>query len=207
MDPDLVRQQAEEEAAHRLLSRRDLPPDMRVEPVLPMGRAAEARGPAWTTAPVYQSSAETATATAFAAAGWRTALGIAASCVLGVTVGLVGGIMLGVKLQLVPGQGAMIGAAAGFVIGWQVVAGALVRHGSLTRWRAFGAGFRTALLILLIMAAAMFVAPHYIGPHKAANVPFDIGVFWKSVAAGAMVALILGGVVLRGAMRHAAVAR
>jgi hypothetical protein len=204
MDPDLVRQQAEEEAAHRHLSRRDLPPDMRVEPVLPMPRAADARG-AWAATPVYQSSSTTATA--FAAAGWSMALGIAASCVLGVTVGLVGGIMLGVKLQLVPGQGALIGAAAGFFIGWQVVAGALVRHGSLTRWQAHSAGFRAALLILLIMAAAMFIAPHYVGPPKAAKAAFDVAVFWKSVAAGAMLALILGGVVLRSAMRDAAPAR
>jgi hypothetical protein len=205
MDPDLVRQQAEEEAASRTLSRRDLPPDVRVEPVLPMGRV-RAFGGADSRAPdPHAGAAEVAAVVA--SAGWRTALGIATSCVLGVTVGLVGGLMLGVKLQLVPSQGAVIGAAAGFLIAWQIGAAGLRRRATLSRWRAQGAGFRAAFLILVIMAAAMFVAPHYIGAAAAPNGPFEIGLFWKSVAAGAMIALLLGGVVVRGALRHAVDAR
>ncbi len=125
---------------------------------------------------------------------------------LGTTVGLVGGIMVGVKLQLVPWQGAAIGATAGFVIGWQVVSVALIRRGGLTRFRALSAGFRGAVVVLVIMASAMFVAPHYIGAPVAPNAPFEIGVFWKSVAAGAMVAIILSGVVMRSALRHAVAA-
>jgi hypothetical protein len=200
MDPDLVRQQAEEEAASRHLSRRDLPPGMRIEPVLPLGVKIDPRRVALP-GELYRAGMDAAATVV--AAGWRTALGIAASCVLGTTVGLVGGIMVGVKLQLVPWQGAAIGAAAGFVIGWQVASVALVKRGGLGHWRAASAGFRATLLVLIIMAAAMFVLPHFIGAPVAPNAPFDIAVFWKSVAAGAMVAIILGGVVMRGALRQA----
>jgi hypothetical protein len=199
MDPDMVRQQAEEEAASRIHARRPPPPDRRIEPVLPMGIAMQPRM-APRQGDVYPASV--AAAPAIVTAGWRTALGIAATCVLGTTVGLIGGVMVGVKLQLVPWQGAAIGAAAGFVIASQVTAVALIQRGKLGRWRATGAGLRSSLVVLAIMAPAMFVLPHFIGAPVAPNAPFEIGLFWKSVAAGAMVALVVGGVVLRGALRQ-----
>lgn len=203
MDPDLVRQQAEEEAASRMLARRTLTPDTRIEPVLPMGsllrETREAPQPAPST---YRAGVEAAAAVI--SAGWRTAVGIAASCVLASTVGLVGGVMLGVKLQLVPSQGAAAGAAAGFLIGWQVTSTALVRQATMPRWRALGVGFRASLVSLTVMAGAVFVAPHYLGAPGAPTVPFEMGVFWKSVAAGAMIAIVLAGVVVRGALDRGA---
>jgi hypothetical protein len=205
MDPDLVRQQAEEEAASRMLSRRAMPPDMRVEPVLPMARPRETLGRP--SLPVSLQHGNTEAAATVVAAGWRTALAISASCVLGVTVGLVGGLMLGVKLHLVPAQSAMIAGSAGAVMGWQLASGGLIRRGAVSRWRAYGAGFRTSLLVLAVMSGAMFVAPHYLGSAATPRAPFEIGVFWRSVAAGAMVALVLGGVVLRSAMNHGKAAR
>jgi hypothetical protein len=198
MDPDLVKQQAEEEAASRVLSRRAMPPDMRVEPVLPMARPRETLGKPGLPVSAQQGAAEGTAA--IATAGWRTALGIAATCVLGATVGLVGGLMLGVKLHLVPSQSALIAAGGGMALGWQLVSGALIRRGGLSRWRAYGAAFRTSLLVLVVMGGAMFVAPHYLGAAATPKAPFEIGVFWRSVAAGAMVALVLGGVVLRSAL-------
>lgn len=199
MDPDMVRQQAEEEAASRIHARRPPPPDRRIEPVLPMGTTMQPR-----MAPRHDEidPASVKAASAMVTAGWRTAIGIAASCVLGTTVGLIGGVMVGVKLQLVPWQGAAIGAAAGFFIASKVTSVALIQRGGLGRWRAIGAGFRTSLVVLVIMVPAMFVLPHFIGAPVAPNAAFEIGLFWKSVAAGAMVALVLGGVSLRGALRQ-----
>lgn len=205
MDPDLVRQQAEEEAASRILSRREPPPpDVRIEPILPMpahmtaSRSQHARR----SVSVYQGGLEAATAVA--SAGWRLAFGIAASCVLGTTVGLVGGMMAGVKLQLVPWQGALIGASAGLLLGWRLGSLALIKRRALGRMQAYGAAFRAAFMIFLIMAAAMFVAPHFTGAATGPNQPLDASLFWRTVAGGAFFALLFGAAIIRRAFADAA---
>lgn len=205
MDPDLVRQQAEEEAASRILSRHGMPPDMRVEPVLPMAKPREMPPvkPERAVAPHQAARA----APAIAMRSWRVGFGIAASCVLGSTVGLVGGVMLGVKLHLVPGQGALIASAAALVLGWQAASAGLIRRGGLGTLRAIGVGLRGSLVVLAVMSGAMFVAPHYLGAAASPKAPFEIGVFWRSIAAGAMVAMVLGGLVMRSAIDHAKAAR
>jgi hypothetical protein len=202
MDPDLVRQQAEEEAASRLLSRRELPPEIRREPVLPMGTPL-------TTAPASMRAEPPAAPTPALAplvtAGWRTAIGVATTCMIATAVGLVGGLMIGVKLQLVPWQSAAIGTSAALLLGWQLSALALMRRGRMVWWRAYRVGFRTAFLTLFVMAGAMFVAPHYLGVGASApNATFAIGTFWKSVAAGAGLSILLGALMLRRAFRIAA---
>ena len=201
MDPDLVRQQAEEEAASRLLSRRELPPEMRREPVLPMGAhvAPPLPAPLRAEPPVAPASAPLVTA------GWRTAIGVATTCMIATTVGLVGGMMLGVKLQLVPWQVAAVGTSTALLLGWQLSALALRRRGRMAWWRAYRVGFRTAFLVLFVMAGAMFVAPHYLGAGGTEpSAPFPISTFWKSVAAGAVVSILLGAMMLRRAFRIAA---
>jgi Domain of unknown function (DUF4396) len=205
MDPDLVRQQAEEEAASRIHSRRGMPPDVRIEPILPMPAAMSVSRPQplrKRPASLYQSGAQAAVAVA--SAGWRMAFGIAASCVLGTTVGLVGGMMLGVKLQLVPWQGALIGASAGLLLGWRLGSLALIKRRALGRMQAYGAAFRAALMIFLIMAAAMFVAPHFTGAIAEPNQPLDAALFWRAVAGGALIALLFGAAILRRAFADAA---
>lgn len=202
MDPDLVRQQAEEEAASRMLLRREPPPDVRIEPILPMpvarmDRSVPARHPVST----LQSGMQAATAVA--TAGWRMAFGIAASCVLGTTVGLVGGMMAGVKMQLVPWQGALVGASAGLLLGWRLGSLALIRRAGMARMQAYGAAFRAAFMIFLIMAAAMFVAPHLTGAVTAPNQLSDISLFWRTVAGGAGIALMFGAAILRRAFTDA----
>jgi hypothetical protein len=203
MDPDLVRQQAEEEAASRILSRREPPPDVRIEPILPMPAHMMASRPHQPkpTMAVYQGGLEAATA--IASTGWRLAFGIAASCVLGTTVGLVGGMMAGVKMQLVPWQGALIGASAGLLLGWRLGSLALIKRRALGRMQAYGAAFRAAFMIFLIMAAAMFVAPHFTGAAKGANQPLDASLFWRAVGGGALFALLFGAAIIRRAFADA----
>jgi hypothetical protein len=202
MDPDLVRQQAEEEAASRIHSRREPPPDVRIEPFLPMPVAmTDRRAPRRDHANVYHGGMQAATAVA--TAGWRMALGIATSCVLGTTVGLVGGIMLGVKLQLVPWQGALIGASAGLLLGWRLGSLALIKRAAMARMQAYGAAFRAAFMIFLIMAVSMFVIPHITGA-TGPNQAFDISSFWRAVAGGALTALLLGAGIIRRALRDSA---
>jgi hypothetical protein len=202
MDPDLVRQQAEEEAASRLLARRDMPPDLRREPVLPMGMPPLAvpmsteliRGEP--IAPPVQSAP-------LVTAGWRTALGIATTCAMATTLGLMGGVMLGVKLHLVPLQSALVGVSSGFLMSWQIGALAL-RRGGLTWWRAYRVGFGVAFVVLLVVSAGMFVSAHYLGMQSAADGGFAIGSFWKSVGASAAVAILFGAMMVRRAFRIAA---
>jgi hypothetical protein len=179
MDPDLVRQQAEEEAASRIYARREPPPEVRIEPFLPMPgptMAAAGRGRTRRPAGVYESGMQAATA--MATAGWRIAFGIATSCVLGTTVGLVGGMMVGVKTQL-------------------------VRRAGMARMQAYGAAFRAAFTIFLIMAASMFVAPHFTGAVTVPGGAFDIAQFWRTMAGGAAASLLLGAGVIRRALRDA----
>ena len=64
--------------------------------------------------------------------------------------------MLGVKLQLVPWQGALIGASAGLLLGWRLGSLALIKRAAMARMQAYGAAFRAAFMIFLIMAASMF---------------------------------------------------
>jgi hypothetical protein len=202
MDPDLVRQQAEEEAASRIHSRREPPPAVRIEPILPMPiphRRGSHRG--------YESGAYHGGMRAAAAAtraGWRMAFGIATSCVLGTTVGLVGGMMLGVKLQLVPWQGALIGASAGLLLGWRLGSLALMKRAAMGRMQAYGAAFRSAFMIFLIMAAAMFAAPHFTGAVTGPNQSIDASLFWRTVASGAVIALLFGAAIIRRALADAA---
>jgi hypothetical protein len=204
MDPDLVRQQAEEEAASRIYARREPPPEVRIEPFLPMPgptMAAAGRGRTRRPAGVYESGMQAATA--MATAGWRIAFGIATSCVLGTTVGLVGGMMVGVKTQLVPWQGALIGASAGLLLGWRLGSLALIRRAGMARMQAYGAAFRAAFTIFLIMAASMFVAPHFTGAVTVPGGAFDIAQFWRTMAGGAAASLLLGAGVIRRALRDA----
>lgn len=203
MDPDLVRQQAEEEAASRILSRREPPSDVRIEPILPMPSVRmPAKAPPPRTPSLYESSFQAATAVA--TAGWRMAFGIAASCVLGTTVGLVGGMMVGVKTQLVPWQGALIGASAGLLLGWRIGSLALIKRTGMARMQAYGAAFRAAFMIFLIMAASMFVAPHFTGAITGPNQTFDAAPFWRTMAAGAAFGLLFGAAIIRRALSDSA---
>jgi hypothetical protein len=195
MDPDMVRQQAEEEAASRILhSRGAPPPDMRIEPTLPMSAPLPR--------PRFPATVEQVAPPAPSAAPlWGMAINVATSCALATTVGLVGGIMFGVKLNLVAWQGVAIGASAGMLLGWRLSSLALIRRGEVGRLRAYGAAFKMALLILLTMTLAIGALPHFMSPAPAANQPVDVAVFWKSLAAGAALAICAGAIMLRRALR------
>ena len=123
---------------------------------------------------------------------------------LGTTVGLVGGMMAGVKLQLVPWQGALIGASAGLLLGWRVGSLALMKRAAFGRMQAYSSAFRAAFMIFLIMAAAMFVAPHFTGAATRPNQPLDASLFWRTVAGGAFFALLFGSAIVRRALADAA---
>ena len=202
MDPDLVRQQAEEEAASLRPARPAPHAQMRIEPALPMTAPPIApSAPQSAVAGLFEVAAETTTVTV--TAGWRTAIEVATSSTLGVAVGLFGGMMLGVKLQLVPLQSVLIGAASATLLGWQL--GALTLRRSQVGWlRAYRLGLRTTLLVLVIVGAGMFVLPHVLEPPSAPNAPFAMGVFWRSMAVGGALALVIGAMTVRRVLRELA---
>jgi hypothetical protein len=195
MDPDMVRQQAEEEAASHIHSRGAPRPDnIRIAPALPVqpqfAKARFASGFEKMTPPPAPVSL----------APWGMALNIATSCAIATTFGRVGGLMLAVKLQLVAWQGVGIGAAIGLALGWRLSSLALIRRGGYGRMQAHGAGFKMALTVLAVMALAMFVLPHFAGPPVGPNQPLEVMIFWKCVAAGGLASIILGAAMLRRAL-------
>jgi hypothetical protein len=214
MDPDLVRQQEEEEAASRTLPRKALSPQARgerIEPLLPMPGAQASARPAARFAAAVQASAAPASMEAaggLAVAppprtpGWVTALRGAVSVALGTLLGLIGGVMLGVKLQLVPWQSAAIGTAAGLFLGWQLAALVLRRRGRMGRLQAQRRALLPALAAYLALAAAMFLAPYLAAAPGAAGLAPEMAAFWKAVGAGAAIAIILAGALLRRALRR-----
>lgn len=189
MDPDLVRQQAEAEIASREGRRRGPAGfDERIEPVLPMGGQVR-----------DDLSPPLIPAARGGSAGWGAALSIAASCTLGVLVGLVGGIMLGVKLQLVPWQSAAVGSAAGLLIGWRLASRLLMRRGVRSGYRA---ALMPAILILAVMSAAMFLAPHLTAPTGGGAQSTAAAGFWQAVAGGALIAVLFGAAAFRRVLRR-----
>lgn len=194
MDPDLVRQQAEEEMASRGGKRRgSAGSNLRIEPVLPMGGPMrDLRAPV----PPPRASINAAVRKP---PGWGAAMSIALSCTLGVVVGLVGGIMLGVKLQLVPWQSAAIGAAAGLLIGWRLASRLLTRRGIPSGSRR---AFLPAMLILAIAGTAMFAAPHFSAPAGGLAQSATAAGFWKAVAGGCVIAVLLGALAFRRILRR-----
>lgn len=197
MDPDMVRQQAEEEAASRIIhSRGAPPPNLRIEPALPV--------PAQFSQSRFASGFEKMTPppAPVMIPGWGAALNIATSCAIAATFGLVGGLMLAVKLQLVAWQGVAIGASAGLALGWRLSSLALLRRGSYSRLQAHGAAFKMTLAVLAVMALGMFVLPHFVGPSTGANQPMDVMTFWKCVAAGGAASIFVGAAMLRRALRR-----
>ena len=133
--------------------------------------------------------------------GWGAALRIAASCTLGTVVGFIGGIMLGVKLQLVSWQSASIGAAAGLFLGWLLASGLLMSRGDLGRIRAYRSAILPAFAIFLVLAAAMFLVPFLTTSAIGQSLGVDIGVFWKTLGGGAVIAVLLGAALMRRALR------
>jgi hypothetical protein len=196
MDPDMVRQQAEEEAASRVLHSRGAPrPDIRIAPPLPapvqFSKARFASGFEKMTpppAPVMRPA-------------WGMAFDIATSCAIVTAFGLLGGLMLAVKLQLVAWQGVGIGAAVGLALGWRLSSLTLLRRGGYGRKQAYAAGLKMALTVLSVMAFAMFVLPHFAGPQVGPSQPLDVMIFWKCAAVGGLASVILGAAMLRRAVR------
>src|SRR5258708_4224478 len=134
MDPDMVRQQEEEEeAASRLRKFVGRPPAAPAKEDAFVLRAEPRE--------TYKAPAPAAAPAAAApkrSPGWGAAVQATTYCVLFAILGLVGGIMLGVKLGLVSWQSLALGMSAGFLFGWRSAVAALRKRYTTGFTRAYG---------------------------------------------------------------------
>jgi hypothetical protein len=95
--------------------------------------------------------------------GWLAATQATGYCVLFGALGLIGGIMLGVKLGLVSWQSLGLGLLAGFVFGWRSAVAALRKRGTTGFTRAYRASLVPALIIMLSLVAGLAIILPFAG--------------------------------------------
>ncbi len=130
-------------------------------------------------------------------ASWGTALRAAFWSLPMTAAGLIGGIMLGVKLGLIPEQNLAIGIGLGFVLGWQSAAASLRRRGAVSFGRAFRAPILPTGIILIALIAGMFAAFHMTGLSPETIAERDLPDFWLIVGASGLIGFLLAAVRLR----------
>ena len=148
MDPDMVRQQEEEEAASRLrkfvIGRAPSAPVreeafvLRAEPREPF-RVAPA-------APAVKRSP-----------GWGAVVRATTYCLLFTFLGFVGGVTLGFQLGLVAWQFLALGAAVGFLSGWQSGVAVLRKRYKLGVVQSYRAPLIPTFIILLSLVGGLAV--------------------------------------------------
>ncbi len=186
MDPDMVRQQEEAEAAsHSPLPRIEPPPLLDVVQPLSDESPFDAdfqRSPPGGDAPPRRKNA--------APRGvWFTALLDTLLTVIGLSYGL----RFGANLNLVPWQALSAGALGGILMGWGATGLWLrLRHG-LSAGRATMAAFPPTVMVTIVMMASIKLADRYwaLAPRELAVVleEYQAGVFMLS--GGALAAYLL----------------
>jgi len=185
MDPDMVRQQEEAEQESRL------------------GPATQARAPASAervarreTSLVLRSEARhDADAEAAAAKanriGWFAALRASLYCLILTMLGLLGGIMIGVKSGLFPTQSLAIGAGLGVVLGWQSAFASLRASKRLAFGRAMLTAIVPAVIVLACLIGAMLAAFQLTGVSPQTLAEGHLPAFWMIVGGGGVIGVIL----------------
>jgi hypothetical protein len=211
MDPDMVRQQEEAEEEARRLKRSVATPKV-TAPVLaepdPTEEAEEYVGP-------LQPEPETETVLIHSHApglppvlpirrrrrkpavearervGWLAAMRVSLYGLIMAGLGLLGGIMIGVKLGWSPAQSLGTGAGLGFVLAWQSAFVSLRANRDVSFLRAILLGVCPALILILTLIVAMVAGSHITGikPDAISNV--QLRDFWMIVASGGAVGLLL----------------
>lgn len=189
MDPDMVRQQEEEEAASRqrgvfsrrtnFLQPRHDPFVMRAEPQnIPIGPVPDP-------APIIQPPSKRVP-------GWFAASQATSYCVLFGALGLIGGIMLGVKLGLVSWQSLALGMLSGFVIGWRSAVSALRKRYTTGFARAYRASLVPAVIVLLSLVGGLAVILPFAGSSlESAQTGQLLRPWLLSLTVGALVGFVL----------------
>lgn len=193
MDPDMVRQQEEEETASRLrgplkVQMPNTRPARREEPIV---LRSDQRHP--DVSPEQTSQKVTN--------GWWTPFRAAFVATFMTALGLLAGIMLGVKMELIPEQRLAIGSAVGLLLGWQAAVISLRRRGAVKLSWAMFAPLLPNAIILVSLVAAMFVAATVTGVSPA-NISSELSTrYWLIVGGGALIGTLLAAFWLRRKLR------
>ena len=155
MDPDMVRQQEEEEAASRLrrfaAARPPAAPPkddafiLRAEPREPFKAAAPAKAAASAAIPARRPLA------------WGAATRATLYCLLFTIFGLIGGILIGMQLGLVPWQYFALGMIGGFASGLQSSVAVLRKRYKLSVGQAWRASLAPAVIVLTSLVGGLAV--------------------------------------------------
>ncbi len=192
MDPDMVRQQEEAEAASRVR-----------RPVMPSAQspAAALREDLLALRVDFEEDNFEPAPLPVTRAGLGVVLRATFFCLMLTGSGLVGGIMLGVKLGLVAWQSLAIGSIAGLLLGWQAAAASLRGGSRVTFGQAFRAPLLPTLIILVALIASMAVAALFTDISPTAIAQGVLPSYWLIVAAGAVAGFILAAIRLRKALQ------
>jgi hypothetical protein len=179
MDPDMVRQQEEEEMASR--------PRGAMKVKMPAGRHTVSEKPIVLRAEPHPPKAPSRS---FPKPSGITPWSVVQTSVTGsvfAAIGLFGGIMLGVKIGLIPEQRMAIGAGAGFFLGWQSMVLSLHRMSEIALGRSMMVSIVPTALIVGGSIAGMAAAAHLTGMSQLTAVG-DLSMRYWLIAGGAMLA-------------------
>jgi hypothetical protein len=126
------------------------------------------------------------------APGWLAASQATSYCVLFGALGLIGGIMLGVKLGLVSWQSLGLGMLTGFVLGWRSAVSALRKRYSTGFTKAYRAALIPALIVLLSLVGGLAVILPFAGSSlEGAQTSQLLRPWLLSLTVGALVGFVL----------------
>jgi hypothetical protein len=196
MDPDMVRQQEEAEAASRILSSQPQPPLILQRSPQPEMIHAPMEAFSLFPEPPCNTPQRVPTLTA------KHSVSLAALYNTVLTgAGLAGGIMTGVKLQLVVLQSLGIQAAAGLVLGGQWTATYLRRRG-VPAGSAYRASLSTTAMVLACELTTLALAHRYSAAPPTGNPADATAIYALTMGGGALVAFSLAFIGLRKVLRR-----
>jgi hypothetical protein len=198
MDPDLVRQQEEAEAASRL--RRPIPAAAAgMKP--PVSQAHPVDTPFVLRADPREQLIASAPSAPPKPLGWGPAMHVATTSFVFTSLGLVAGILLGVQLGLVSWQSFAIGAAAGYFLGWQSAYASLRKRYKLGFRRALHVPLLPTAMILIALVAGMAVAAFRVGVPGPALTEDPHSSYWLNAGLVALIGYVLAALKLRKVLR------
>ncbi|WP_125461891.1 MULTISPECIES: DUF4396 domain-containing protein [Rhodomicrobium] len=185
MDPDMVRQQEEAEAAARLRSPIMMMAAPADPPSTPPGDHAftpriEPREDYIPAEIVPEKTAP----------GWGAVLRATFYSLFLTGLGLMAGIMFGVKLGLVPWQSLLIGSAAGFLLGWLSAVGSLRKRYKLSFLEAYRAPLAPTGIILAALILSMAIASLFTDISPTAMTQRALPTYWVIVSIGGLIGYV-----------------
>lgn len=191
MDPDMVRQQEEEEAASRVHT------SYRVPPVLQRQSVAPTASPVFEADPVVTQMA----AASQRVPGWGAALMATSYGLVFGGLGLAAGIMLGVKLQLVGWQGMLLGTSVGLLLGWRAAGSWLRQRYNLPAKQAYGVPIGPMAVMLFLIIVFMLLKVRFGALISEETALTDEQTHWAMIGSGAILGFIFALKRMRKALR------